>query len=486
MSGNNGGKPLSQWIRELSGENVYRCYQCKRCTNGCPFVEHFDIPPHELIRRLQFGQDEVCLTAKTTWLCAACQTCNTRCPQDIDVARIFDIVKIEAQERGLKPAELPVKAFLDAGMRNIRWFGRLYELGLMAEMYVRMFFHGDLNLGRLFSKDLPLAVRMLSAGKLKIFPSVARGSQTRPLPRPEGKKAIGYYPGCSLHATGLEFGKSMDLVAEALDLALLEPNGWVCCGTSPAHSSDHVMANALPIENLALLEKAGCDVVTVPCASCFSRFKMATTHLHDNAELAQKVTDLVQKKRGFTYHGGVKVQHILETFEDENYVGLDAIRSRVKRPLDGFKFVSYYGCLITRPPKVTEADHPEYPMSMDHIIEALGAESLDWNYKTACCGGSLSLSELEMVLGMIGKIVDGARAVGADAIVVACPLCHANLDMRQNMLESAGEPLPVVYVTELMGWAFGFEPKQLGMDKHLTSTDELVRRMVGARSPAHA
>ncbi len=477
MSGKNGGKPLSQLIAELSGENIYRCYQCQRCTNGCPFAEFFDIPPHELIRRLQFGQDDVCLTAKTTWLCAACQTCNTRCPQDIDVARVFDIVKIEAQERGLKPAAFPVKAFYDAGMRNIRWFGRLYELGLMAELYGKMFFRGELNLRRLFSKDLPMALRMLRAGKLKIFPTIARGSQTRPIPKPAGKKAIGYYPGCSLHATAIEFGKSMEMVAEALDLALIEPNGWVCCGTSPAHSSDHVLATALPIENLALIEKAGCDAVTVPCASCFSRFKMAVAHMDDNADLKREVEELVRKRRGFIYHGGVDVQHILETFEE--FVGLDAIRERVRRPLKGLKFVSYYGCLITRPPKVTEAPNPENPMNMEHIIEALGGENLDWNYKTACCGGSLSLSELDMALSMIGRIVGEAREVGADAIVVACPLCHANLDMRQDMLESAEKPIPVVYITELMGLAFGIPPKELGLDKHLAPTDALVQRALG-------
>ncbi|MGQ9517277.1 MAG: CoB--CoM heterodisulfide reductase iron-sulfur subunit B family protein, partial [Anaerolineae bacterium] len=200
-------------------------------------------------------------------------------------------------------------------------------------------------------------------------------------------------------------------------------------------------------------------------------------HMDDNAELEREVEELVRKRRGFTYHGGVEVQHILETFEQ--FVGLDAIRERVRRPLKGLKFVSYYGCLITRPPKVTEAPHYENPMSMDHIVEALGGESLDWNYKTACCGGSLALSELDMVLNMIARIVGEARTVGADAIVVACPLCHANLDMRQDMLESAEKPIPVVYITELMGLAFGLSPKELGLDKHLVPTAELVERVVG-------
>ena len=475
MSGNNGGsKRLSDLITEFSGENVFKCYQCKRCTNGCPFVEYFDIPPHELMRRLQFGQDDICLTAKTTWLCASCQTCNTRCPQDIDVAHIFDIVKIEAQERGLKSAVPPVKMFYTAGLHSIKWFGRLYELGLMAEMYMRMFFAGKLDIKRVITKDLPLAFKMLTAGKLKILPTFARGTQTEPIPQSPDKKSIGYYPGCALHATGIEFGKSMEAIAETLNLELIEPEGWVCCGTSPAHSSDHLLANAMPIENLALIEKTGVDAVTVPCASCYSRFKTATAQIEHNSELKREVEDAVTERRGFSYDGTVEIQSVIDTLVD--FVGLDEIEAKVKRSLEGLKTVSYYGCLLTRPPKVTGDPHPEYPMGMDNIMEALGAESLDWNYKTACCGGSLALSEMDMVLGMLGKIVDEARAVGADAIVVACPLCHANLDMRQNLLNLDGPPIPIIYLTELMGLAFGLSPKELGLNKHIVSTKPIVER----------
>ena len=475
MSGNNGGsKRLNDLIQELSGENVYKCYQCKRCTNGCPFVEYFDIPPHELMRRLQFGQDEACLTAKTTWLCASCQTCNTRCPQDIDVAHIFDIVKIEAQERGLKPAEPPVKMFYTAGLHSIKWFGRLYELGLMAEMYIRMFFAGKLDLKRVITKDVPLAIKMLGAGKLKIIPTIARGTQTEAVPQSADKKSIGYYPGCALHATGIEFGTSMEAVSEALDVQLIEPEGWVCCGTSPAHSSDHLLANAMPIENLALIERTGVEAVTVPCASCYSRFKMATEQIAHNPTLKQEVTNAVTERRGFSYGGGVEIQNVVDTLTD--FVGLDQIEARVTRPLEGLKVVSYYGCLLTRPPKVTGDPHPEYPMGMDRIVETLGAQSLDWNYKTACCGGSLALSEMDMVLGMLRKIIEDARAAGAEAIVVACPLCHANLDMRQNLLGLEGSPMPIVYLTELMGLAFGLPPKSLGLGRHIVSTRPLVDR----------
>jgi heterodisulfide reductase subunit B len=113
---------------------------------------------------------------------------------------------------------------------------------------------------------------------------------------------------------------------------------------------------------------------------------------------------------------------------------------------------------------------------MDHIVEALGAESLDWSYKTACCGGSLALSEMDMVLGMLGKIIQEAKAVGAEAIVVACPLCHANLDMRQNLLDVDGPQIPIVYLTELMGLAYGLPPKSLGLGRHIVSTRSLVDR----------
>jgi heterodisulfide reductase subunit B len=146
--------------------------------------------------------------------------------------------------------------------------------------------------------------------------------------------------------------------------------------------------------------------------------------------------------------------------------------------LEGLKVVSYYGCLLTRPPKVTGAEDPEYPMNMDRLMEACGAESVDWSYKTDCCGGSLSLSKLDIALDLSQKILKDAIEVGADMIVTACPLCHANLDVRQkeiNHLFDGDYDIPIVYFTQLMGIAYGMSAKTVGLDKHFSDAIGLLK-----------
>jgi heterodisulfide reductase subunit B len=161
-----------------------------------------------------------------------------------------------------------------------------------------------------------------------------------------------------------------------------------------------------------------------------------------------------------------------------NRIGVDTLAKQTKRPLSGLKLVCYYGCLLTRPPEITGADNPEYPMSMDRLLRALGAETLDWSYKTDCCGGSLSIIDTDKCLDLIQRILDNARAVGADAIAVACPMCHANLDSRQAGLakrEGRAYDMPVLYFTQLMALALGLGPKGAAVDGHLVDVRPLLR-----------
>jgi heterodisulfide reductase subunit B len=170
------------------------------------------------------------------------------------------------------------------------------------------------------------------------------------------------------------------------------------------------------------------------------------------------------------------VEHLLTTITDQ--AGIEAVSEAVVRPLEGLKVVCYYGCVITRPPELTGVTDYEYPMSMDHLMEALGATCLDWSYKTECCGGSLGLSQLPLALEMSRKVLRNAKEVGADAVVIACPLCNTNMDARQRQIgEQFGEvyDVPILYFTELMGLAFGLEPAELGLDKHAVSAEPLLQ-----------
>jgi heterodisulfide reductase subunit B len=459
---------LAQHIQEECGENVYLCYQCQKCTAGCPVAEHFDLAPNQILRAAQFGQKELILHSKTIWLCAACEACATRCPQGIDITRIMDVLKIMAQREGIEPKVRTVPMFYQAGLRSIKLFGRMYELGLMGELYLRRLLAGELDMGQLFLKDLPLALKMVVRGKLKPLP-------IRPLdrgPSDQPTKGIAYYPGCSLHSTAIEYDLSTRAVAERIGLDLAEPKGWICCGTTPAHSTDHLLATILPLRNLGLIEEAGYSSVTMPCPSCFIRHRTAIHDLRDDPRLGEQVAARMRRIPS----GEIKVEHLLTTITDR--VGYDAVADAIAQPLTGLKVVCYYGCVITRPPKITGAENYEYPTNMDRLVETLGAESLDWSYKTECCGVSLSLTELPIALGMSRKILRNAKEVGAEAIAVACPLCHANLDMRQKQIsEQFGEDyrIPIFYFTQLMGLAFGIEPRRLGLDKHLVSTFPLLQ-----------
>lgn len=463
---------LAQQIQEECGENVYLCYQCKKCTAGCPVAPYFDLTPNQVMRAVQLGLRDLVLNSRTIWLCAACETCTTRCPQGIDIALVMDALEIMAQREGVEPKVKPVPWFYKAANRGIDWFGRMFELGLMAELYGRMFFAGELNLKQLVKYDLPMAAKMLRTGKLKLLPSVARPKAPTKAPPPD-KDTIAYYPGCSLHATGIEYNMSMHAVAEKLELTLVEPEGWICCGTSPAHSTDHFRAIALPAKNLALIEQMGYSYVTMPCAACFSRFRIAMHELEEDEELQERV----EEATGYRYVGGMRVDNVLTTFVD--YVGLERVAAQVTKPLEDLKVVCYYGCLLTRPPEATGEEEYEYPTSMDRLMETIGATPLDWNYKTDCCGGSLSLSQLEIALDLSRKILEDAKLVGADCIVTACPLCHANLDMRQRLISDkyGGDyNIPIFYVTQLMGVAFGAEKERLGLEKHFSDALGLMQR----------
>jgi heterodisulfide reductase subunit B len=278
-------------------------------------------------------------------------------------------------------------------------------------------------------------------------------------------KTLAYYPGCSLHGTSGEFDASFKATARALGLVLQEIPGWECCGNTAAHSINRLLSVALPVNELAKVEQdMKLDAVAVPCAACYSRFKTGAHEITESAETAADVRAVV----GRAYNGGVEVDNLIDVYHDA--VGLEELQAKVTRPFAGLKVACYYGCLLTRPPKVTLADDPEYPTHMDEVVKALGCEPVDWNYKTDCCGASLALTEQSIVDDLVGRIVKDARDCGAEAIIVACPLCQVNLDGRQMMIakkDASWQHMPVVFLSQMVGRAVGIDDKTLGLKKHL-------------------
>lgn len=279
-----------------------------------------------------------------------------------------------------------------------------------------------------------------------------------------------YFPGCTLSSSGYDYNLSFKYVAEALGIELVEVRDWVCCGAVSGRATSHLLSVVLPALNLSHAEQEGFDKLITPCPACLSRFKAANVEWAKDSGVREKIDQVSDSK----YRGTVRVYHPLEVFLE---LGPERIRERVRRKLSGLKIGCYYGCLLTRPPEVCQFDRVEDPQSMDSIVRLLGAQPMEWFLKTECCGNVMTLTRADVVTKLSSDILHEAREAGVNVIAVACPLCQANLDGRQRQIEEKDDTryrLPVLYITQLMGLAFGARPKELGIQKLITSPQEVL------------
>lgn len=276
---------------------------------------------------------------------------------------------------------------------------------------------------------------------------------------------VGYYPGCSLGATASDYTRSIEAVAQLLDVQLIEVEDWNCCGASAAHGLDHALSINLSARNLNLAERLGLDVV-VPCSLCFNRLKTAEKAL------------LSGSRSEYPFSGNIQVLDLSEFMAEPQLLG--AFVEKVVNPLKGLKAVCYYGCLSSRPPKVTGQTDFENPMSLDRMVKACGAEALDWPYKADCCGASHAVPRLDLVDHLVGRLCDMALAVGAQCLVVRCQMCQANVDMYQdrvNRQQGKEYNLPVLYFTELMALASGLPCVAGCLKRHFVDAVPLLKRL---------
>ncbi|MDY0274589.1 MAG: CoB--CoM heterodisulfide reductase iron-sulfur subunit B family protein [Desulfomicrobium sp.] len=272
---------------------------------------------------------------------------------------------------------------------------------------------------------------------------------------------IAYYPGCSGLGTSVEYDSSTRAVCRALQVDLVDVEDWSCCGSSPAHTVNHVLSAALSARNLAQVEGMGLDQVATPCPSCLTNLRTAA---HKMAH--QDFRDQVNALLDIPCRTNVETKSVLQVFDEQ--VDPQLILSKVVNPLTGIKIACYYGCIMNRPPALMRFDDHENPMAMDRLMCALGAEVLPFPLKVECCGASYGIPRGDIVARLSGKLLDAARRLGADCLVTACPLCQMNLDLRQGQINRAlGEnfQMPVFYYTQLMGYALGLDRTELGLNK---------------------
>lgn len=292
-----------------------------------------------------------------------------------------------------------------------------------------------------------------------------------------------YYPGCSSTGTSADYEKSTQAVCRALGLKLEEVAGWNCCGSTPAHAMDTQLSAALCVRNLDLAVQSGAEKLLTTCPSCLSNLRHAAHRMEEPA-FRQSVDALLDTPSATSYPEATSLMQVLW-----EHFGADGIARRSGMKLTGLKLAPYYGCLMSRPADIMNFGDPENPTMMESILEACGAEVLDFPLKTDCCGASFGIPERPMTAKLSGRILQMAHTMGADAVIVACPLCQMNLDLRQKQAAKAMDAhfaMPVLYFTQAMGLAFGYEPADLGFDKLCASPEPMLRKWAQARTAAAA
>jgi len=272
---------------------------------------------------------------------------------------------------------------------------------------------------------------------------------------------LGFYPGCSLKGSSREYAESVLAMAKSFDIDVQEISDWNCCGATAAHNLNRELSLALPARILALAEKQGLTEIVVPCAACYSRLTVTRHELLKDPVLKARISEI----NNLEFKGNVTILNIIQMID--KYV-TPVLESRVIKPFD-HKVACYYGCYLVRPHEILNFDREEDPQTMDELMLKIGATPVDWAYKTECCGAGLSVSRTSSVGRLSGKIIGDAKDRGAEAMIVACPMCHSNLDMRRDSINSyLGEEvdIPVLYITQAIGLAVGIDRKALGLQRH--------------------
>ena len=281
-----------------------------------------------------------------------------------------------------------------------------------------------------------------------------------------------YIPGCSLLSTARGYDTSARAVVRELGSELVELEDWNCCGANAIESTSYLLSVALPARNLALAELADRDLVT-SCSSCFLNLFKVNHRLQREPPLRVELDEILAAA-GLHYSGKCRVRHLLDVVAND--IGVKAVANRVKRRLSGLKVVPYYGCQTVRP--YGEYDGPYLPTSMDRLIEAVGAEPFPYLWKTRCCGGVLMTTERAIGVKLVTELL--AAAQGADCIVTVCPLCQMNLDAYQGEISAqlgVRMRMPVLFLTQLLGLAFGLPENDLLLDQNIVSVSGLLRRL---------
>ncbi len=295
---------------------------------------------------------------------------------------------------------------------------------------------------------------------------------------------VAYWPGCVSRGFTPELHGSMALVAELLDIELVELDRANCCGAGVIAEHNPELADTLNARTFAMAQKTGLAMMNI-CSTCQGAQSECQERLDADSAYRAHINEALAAE-GLEYQGGITNKNFLWLLVED--YGLERIKQRVKRPLTGLRVGPFYGCYVLRPTsRLGYDEHPERDLYLEQLIEALGGEPVDYDGARKCCGFPVITMNRETSLSQAGRHVGDAIDAGADTLVTPCPLCHLNLDLQQpDAAKVVGRDLglPVLHLPQLVGLALGFEPKELGMTKHVVRTTGVERKLSPAAAAA--
>ena len=285
---------------------------------------------------------------------------------------------------------------------------------------------------------------------------------------------ISYYPGCTLKNHAKNFEDSTICALNSIGVDVQELDRWNCCGTVFSLTTDDLIHHVAPIRNLIRVKEANFDKVMTVCAMCYNTLKRANERVKTDPDSLDILNNFMDREE-VSYEGDVQVFHLLEFLKDE--IGFENLAKKVVKPLKKLKVASYYGCLLVRP-KGIGFDDIENPTILDDLMSKLGADSVDFPYKTECCGAYQTVDKPGIIADRTNQILTSARNQGAEIVVVSCPLCAFNLDQRQKQtVEKYPEfkHIPVLYFTQPLAIALGCPEKTLRFDLNFIDPKPILK-----------
>jgi len=288
---------------------------------------------------------------------------------------------------------------------------------------------------------------------------------------------LAYWPGCVSRGFTPELHGSVALVADRLGIDLVELDRANCCGAGVIAEHNQELADTLNARTFALAQQTGLPMMNI-CSTCQGAQSECQQRLRDTEYRSHINETLAEEGLNYDPEGFTNKNFLWVLVED---YGLDRLAEQVTKPLNGLRVGPFYGCYILRPKhRLGYEDHPERDLYLDRLIEALGGEVVQYDGARKCCGFPVITMAREVSLRQAGTHIGDAIDAEADCLVTPCPLCHLNLDLQQPEAAKAVNRdlgLAVLHLPQLVGLALGFEPKQLGMNKHVASTEWVQQRL---------